>query len=78
VFLKILFSQSHFFHHLSHHGTISRAKFPLPDDDDDDFRLFTSLIHSTSHTAPHVPQKDWKDDFTTLLMDLLKKKLLCQ
>ncbi len=80
VFLKIRFFQSHFFHHLSHHGTISRAKFPLRDDDDD-FRLFTSLIHSTSHTAPPLPpksKKDWNEDFTTLLMDLLEKKLSCQ
>jgi hypothetical protein len=39
------------------------------------------IIHSTSHTAPPLPpksKKDWKDDFTTLLMDLLEKKLLCQ
>ncbi len=54
--------------------------FPLWDDDDD-FRLFTCLIHSTSHTPPPLPpksKKDWKDDFTTLLLDLLEKKLFCQ
>ncbi len=50
----ILFSfWSHFFH-LSHHGTISRAKFPLLDDDG--FVLFTSFVQCASHNTSSSTQ----------------------
>jgi hypothetical protein len=41
-------SLNHIFFCLSHYGIVSRAKFPVPDDDDA-FKLFIS--HSTSNST---------------------------
>jgi hypothetical protein len=35
-------------------GTVSRAKFPVPDDDG--FKLFTSLVHCASHSTSSSDQ----------------------
>ncbi len=42
-------SLNHIFFCLSHHGTVSRARFPVPDDDG--FKFFTSLVHCASHST---------------------------
>jgi hypothetical protein len=58
---------NHIFFYLCHHGTVSRAKFPVPDDDG--FKLFTSLVHCASDSTPPAPPKskrDWKNDSTAL------------
>jgi hypothetical protein len=47
--------------------------------DDDGFKLFTSLVYCASHTAPPAPLKSkryWKDDSTAWLMDLFEEKFL--
>ncbi len=44
-----IFSLNHIFFCLSHHGTVSRARFPVPDDDG--CKLFTSLVHCASHST---------------------------
>jgi len=67
------FSLNHIFFCLSHHGTVSRAKFPVPDDDG--FKLFTSLVRCASHSTSSSTQ-DWEDDSTALLMNLFEEKFL--
>jgi hypothetical protein len=47
----------HIFFCLSHHGTVSRAKFPVPDDDG--FKLCTSLVDcATQHLQLHPNPKE--------------------
>jgi hypothetical protein len=67
---------NHNFFYLSHHGTVSRANFPVPDDDG--FKLFTSRVHCASHSTSSSTQskRDWKNDSTALLMDLFGEKFL--
>jgi len=67
---------NHIFFCLSHHGTVSRAKFPVPDDDG--FKLFTSLVDCASHSTSSSTQiqENCKDDSTALLMDLFEEKFL--
>ncbi len=73
-------SLNHIFFCLSHHGTVSRAKFPS-------FLSLMMMGSSSSlplfnivpHTAPPAPPKskrDWKNDSTALLMDLFEEKFL--
>ncbi len=73
-------TQKLFFFCLSHHGTVSRAKFPS-------FLSLMMMGSSSSlplfnivpHTAPPAPPKskrDWKNDSTALLMDLFEEKFL--
>jgi hypothetical protein len=73
-------TQKFFFFCLSHHGTVSRAKFPS-------FLSLMMMGSSSSlplfnivpHTAPPAPPKskrDWKNDSTALLMVLFEEKFL--
>ncbi len=47
-------SLNHIFFCLSHHGTVSRTTFPVPDDDG--FKLFTFLVHCASHSTSNSTQ----------------------
>jgi hypothetical protein len=45
---------NHIFFYLFHHGTVSRAKFPVSDDDG--LKLFTSLVHCASNSTSSSTQ----------------------
>jgi len=66
---------NHIFFYLSHHGTVSRAKFPVPDDNG--FKLFTSLGHCASNSTSSSTQiQERLEKSTALLMDLFGEKFL--
>ncbi len=76
VFLKKN-SLNHIFFYLPHHGTVSRAKFPVPDDDG--FKLFTSLLLCASHStssSTQIQERLEKMILQHCLMDLFEDKFL--
>ncbi len=73
------FSLNQIFFCLSHYGTVSRAKFPVRDDDDG-FKLFTSLVHCASQSTSSSTQTQERLErwFYSIVDGFVWGKVSCQ